>query len=1010
MSAPRLLWTGPYAADLRGRAIDKFDADALWIVATPMARDQLASALIRKENGPKSPQVYSWTGLWEEVARRHPRPPTLLSEAALRAALVAAIDLTGDRDELGPLVRVVGLPGTRRALCRRFAAWTRSERNLDDGPPRDDPITRAEWSIFRRYRKRLVDHRAVDATGLAVWASKAFRSKTFGDPGSIVFLDPIAPSKAQLRLIASIIDGSSGVVVTLPTSGDPSGDDPAISVLRSSLIEAGFDDESFEPETSTGLAIIESSLFQDFPDLPKPGPAAGLSILQGPQGEGLGLLIAREARRCLDGGVAPDDLLVLVRHWDDDAARTLEILRDRGIPASGSGRRPLGAESGIAALRLAISVTAGGWESSTLIRLLRNGRIGIADPLARAEAASVILSVRTFRGLDRIRAALDRGAMPGSRDVPRMLRARSVFDQIAAAIEPVHGDEPWPVHVDRLRESAEALGIGDLDSLWDALDDHALIRDFAAPSISHATFVRDVESILVDLDAPRPAPRPGTVRVMTVDEAEGTSARVILLTNLAEGTFPTRAAVAPSPDENDGLEGESLPFARERLQFLHAIGAARDEAILLVPTTDPKGQDLLPAGFIDDLRRLLHKRRGGTRVEILPRLDPTFLGHPDLAGSPAEATVLAVATACLNGDGGALETLCRDPERRPVLSGLAAALRLVHERLRIKQFTSFDGILSDDRLIAQIVERFGPDHCFSPSQFESFALCPFQFYQKYVLKLAPVDDRPELRTDRGQHGVQVHKALEEIHLAIQAEGGDIDDLGKVQAFIETRMTVDLDVGDDGPGEVADGLRAIEDGLVRKGLKSYLAEFLKYRGKIGASALPRHFEVRFGPDDCRFPELDLGENDAMVRLRGMIDRVDLLGTGDGSAFRVIDYKTGPIPAVKDVVDTLRAVQLPLYAMAVERFLFSDQSVSCDFGYWAVGNDGFKPIDLKKESWINLRERVVGEVLQLAANLRRGAFPVDPTKADCTRTCDYKTTCRIGQIRNVGKEVVTISMTS
>jgi len=55
-------------------------------------------------------------------------------------------------------------------------------------------------------------------------------------------------------------------------------------------------------------------------------------------------------------------------------------------------------------------------------------------------------------------------------------------------------------------------------------------------------------------------------------------------------------------------------------------------------------------------------------------------------------------------------------------------------------------------------------------------------------------------------------------------------------------------------------------------------------------------------------------------------------------------------------------------------------------------------------------VIDEVLRLAASLRRGAFPVDPTKINCTQSCDYKTVCRIGQIRNVEKEVVMISPSS
>jgi hypothetical protein len=35
------------------------------------------------------------------------------------------------------------------------------------------------------------------------------------------------------------------------------------------------------------------------------------------------------------------------------------------------------------------------------------------------------------------------------------------------------------------------------------------------------------------------------------------------------------------------------------------------------------------------------------------------------------------------------------------------------------------------------------------------------------------------------------------------------------------------------------------------------------------------------------------------------------------------------------------------------------------------------------------------------LRRAEFPVAPREPDCTRSCEYRTICRIGQVRSVGK---------
>ncbi len=1013
MSPTRLLWTGPYSADLRGRAIERVGAEALWVVPTPLARDQVVAELTRRGSGPYAPSVFCWDQLWTEVARRHPGPPALLSDASARAILVASIDRARERDQLGPLSVVADLPGTRKALRSRIAAWTRSDRKLNEPPPRDDAVTRAEWAIFRLYRQLLAEHRAVDATGLAIWAANSLQADSLGRRKSVVFLDPVAPNLAQLNMIRWAVRRSLDVIVTLPTSGDISGDDPAISPLRSELMEAGFEDEAFEADDSNPRGTLETSLFSGESPFDQIGYVEGLSFVSGPQGEGLGLLLAREVRQCLESGIPPDEVLVLVRHVDDDAARAMEIMHSWGIPAYGSDRRPLGTEPAVAALRLAMSIPVGGWEGIPLIRLLRNGQIAAPDPSSRAEAASVIQSLRVFRGRSHIEAALDRASLPEGLDRLRATRARAVLDRIAKAIDPPSEETTWLGHAASLQRMAAKLGLGAsardhdaLDAVWEALDDHSLIREFSGRPLDRDGFAREVEAILLDLDAPPQIAGPGIVRFATVDEVAGTRARAILLMNLAEGTFPTREAVVPQDgDDEGGIEGESLAFARERLQFLHALGSASDQVVLLSPTTDEKGQDLLPAGFLDDVRRLVDT----SKTRTLARLDPSFREHPELAQAPADARVLALARACLDRQSASLRDLLGDPLHRGSLEGTAASLRLIHDRLRSREFTEFDGLLKDRSLIARIAEQFGPDHSFSASQFESFALCPFQFFQRYVLKIAPVDDGPELRDDRAAQGQRLHATLEEIHTSIQSEGANVDDLGRVEVHIQSRMSVDLQVDDVDAGEVAGGLRAIDDELLRRRLKKYASEFSTYRGTLGLDARPYRFELRFGGGEIDgVPALELGDGAGQVRFRGSIDRVDLIETATGPAFRVIDYKSGKPPEGVEVTKHLKLVQLPLYALAVERHFFGDSASTCDFGYWGVGQDGFKVVGLQKgDDWPAFRERVVEEVLRLASMLREGQFAVNPTKVDCTNSCDYKVVCRIGQIRNLEKELVTIS---
>ena len=110
----------------------------------------------------------------------------------------------------------------------------------------------------------------------------------------------------------------------------------------------------------------------------------------------------------------------------------------------------------------------------------------------------------------------------------------------------------------------------------------------------------------------------------------------------------------------------------------------------------------------------------------------------------------------------------------------------------------------------------------------------------------------------------------------------------------------------------------------------------------------------------------------MRLRGKVDRIDRIGDG----FRVIDYKTGHAVKPADVHTHLRAVQLPLYALAVETHLHGEVD-SCDFGYWNLGRDGFAPVKLKG-GWPEFKGRVVEEVVRLVGELRSASFPVEPNE--------------------------------
>jgi ATP-dependent helicase/DNAse subunit B len=133
------------------------------------------------------------------------------------------------------------------------------------------------------------------------------------------------------------------------------------------------------------------------------------------------------------------------------------------------------------------------------------------------------------------------------------------------------------------------------------------------------------------------------------------------------------------------------------------------------------------------------------------------------------------------------------------------------------------------------------------------------------------------------------------------------------------------------------------------------------------------------------------------------------TSDGPRFRVIDYKSGSVPAVSEVRQGVM-LQLPLYAMAVQRLLYTEEQAGLfDLGYWSLRSEGFRSIAFS--SWDQDQVALVEHVLAVADRLRRGEFVVQSRKDGCESYCEYRGVCRVRQVRRAGKrhdlELVSLS---
>ena len=1017
MAGPRVLLTGRTGDDLRQRAIARSPADsrALWLVPSSLARTQLLGLLARKARGSDPPRVLDWPRVWDLVAEDHANPPARLSAAGVRAALVEAIERAGRSGGLEVLGPIVDLAGYRRQLLGRFAAWTLDERPAPGPPPGNSPVDAEEWGLFGHYRAVLSDLKAEDPEGFAVWASRALLQSPppeFRHPGHVVAIDPIGPTKAVQRVLDSCRARARSILVTLPFDPDPALSElyATVEPVRARFLDQGYVEERVEAGglafRDHGFEAIERELFRTDAHLRTRLKLRDCKVLGGPRGEGVALLIAREVREALSEH-HPDEILILVPRIDDDAELIRATLRNWGLPvAKGPGAR-LSTLPGVSALRLAIRLPVVQWDVATLVRLLRNGQVGWPGqaPMARFEAASAIRATRVFRDRSTLRRALEPGERDEKKDTRDRRAALGALDRLASLIDPVARPGTWQVQVDRLAGLADGLGLGPagVGALLDALDDQGWVFDRLGPTVANvswtwAAFVDEVEAIVGAAENSPAPPCPGTIRIEAVGDAWGARAEVMILANLAEKSFPTPDSIDLGASKDSG---PTAAFSREMLRFIGVVGSADRRLILAYPTSDLDGSPLLPAGFLDDLLRRLDPATRTEIVEEHARFDPVLADHDGLARSRADERVLAVALACRNGSNAMLRTLAGRLDHAGPLLAAAETFRIARHRSESRIFGPYDGRLLDPAAVAKVRKDFGPGHPFSPSQLESFALCPFRFFQEYVLGLKPVDDLDELEEDYASRGQDIHRHLEEVHQQMATEKSPVL-ADRLPILIETRARVDLERFEGGDGNVAEVLREIEARRNAKSLAQYVAQFRAYSEGPGKGAIPDQFEVQFGQPDKEgsLPMLTIGEADAAVSLQGVIDRIDLVSRDGRVGFRVIDYKTGSHPGRGDVHSGL-ASQLPLYAMAVERLLSDEGEHHFDgAGYWSLRGDGYK--GLKFDDWTAYRERLEGFILALVDKLREGNFPVFSQKKGCPSFCDFSSACRWKEVDRAGKD--------
>ncbi|HEY4279853.1 MAG TPA: PD-(D/E)XK nuclease family protein [Conexibacter sp.] len=970
------LITGPANAAKAGVMLNLFRSLLRrdpWLVV-PTAGDVAYYEQELAESGPRnSGRIATFDGFVREVADR----------AGYAARVVAPLQrerLVAEAITAAPLQQLAPIAGTRGFLHAAGAFIAELERTLIT-PQRLTSAVRAleqapaslgeAAAIYDRYTRALDRAGRVDRELFAWRALDALRARpqAWGDTPLLFygFDDFTTLERDAIETLGKVV----GADVTVSLTFEPGRAAFAGRARLAADLEQIADavehhearDDWYDDTARGALHALERGLFEPGATRASAGDAIRLLVAGGARAEVE--LVAATVLSLLADDVRGEEIAVVFRNPARVASLVEQVFGAYGIPHALDWRVPLSHTAlgrGVLALARCALLPEEARPADLLAYLRTPGRLdnlALADRLeltVRRRAIATLGGARRaweeahggwpLRELDRLRGAAADGEAPLLAALAR--EARTLF------VAPHRGQ----AHVLDAAEEADARALA---ALLRALDDLGeLVRAQprrAAELLEHEALLAALGELEVTLGEP---PREGAVLVADPLAIRARRFDTVIVCGLQEGEFPRPAQPEPFlPDdvrrELSTAAGLRLPpredaLADERTLFYATVSRPRRRLILSCRDADEDGNPALPSFFVEDVRALLDELPETHR----PLSDVTW----PLQQAPTEAE--RQRAEALDGP--------RRPAH-PIASLSAAATEQLRQR---------------DVLSAGALEKY--------------ARCPVRWFVESELQPERFEPDPEAMA----RGSCIHAVLER---ALARLDWPLDEAAMARAEVIVRVAV---------AELAPrftlGRGAAAQAAAAHEITADVLRLLRHEAEAGGAFRPAELELQFGmaQEEGALGPLELRGSDAaagLLRLRGVIDRVDLDGAGRAL---VRDYKSGRKGRGWPVANWRREdqLQVALYMVAVRELLgkqpaggvyqpLRGEDLRARGVVRSDVNAGTLVVDTDRRDEEQLDEELADaaeRACQLAAQLRSGAL--HPTPETCARDgCAYPGICRV-----------------
>lgn len=421
-------------------------------------------------------------------------------------------------------------------------------------------------------------------------------------------------------------------------------------------------------------------------------------------------------------------------------------------------------------------------------------------------------------------------------------------------------------------------------SIYDCLEDDP---------ISLRQFYELFRVMLSQMSVSNPPQKMDCVRIADASHSRLSNIKIAFICQVNDGIFPkaitnnsllsnadvTKLQSMLKSDDNAvsrtfGADVRSTLMKEENACY-NALSTATDKLYLTYTNADLTGEEMLPSTLVSDVLDCFE----GKQSENISQIPLEFF-------CTSAKTAFHTAVEHFRDDDPALEAIITSLDGTQYAQRIAG-IRSGKDKLMEHAKTNVDHNVSVQTFFNDSVATI------SASQIDTYYKCPFRYFCRYGLKLAPIEVM-EMSSDH--KGTLVHRVLE-IVFSHKNESGElflIKDDESTDELIRQLITKCFDEYYNNELN-SDFGKSKTFNYDYELLKSVTYTIVKYvqAELLSSNYTPVETEYSFGPDKGgRFIKFET-QNGRTLSVTGSIDRVDKSQSNGQEYIRIIDYKTGKI---------------------------------------------------------------------------------------------------------------------